>query len=58
MLSLDEQTQIQTPDRTQPLLPIEFDASEQRIHDYVRQGTPVHPHHPRRSASAVVYERT
>jgi hypothetical protein len=39
VLSLDEQTQIQTPDRTQPLLPIEFDASEQRIHDYVRHGT-------------------
>jgi hypothetical protein len=26
-------------DRTQPLLPIEFDATEQRTHDYVRHGT-------------------
>jgi transposase len=39
VLSLDEKTQIQALDRTQPLLPIEFDASEQRTHDYVRHGT-------------------
>lgn len=25
-------------DRTYPLLPVEFDATEQRIHDYVRHG--------------------
>jgi hypothetical protein len=25
-------------DRTQPLLPVEFDATEQRTHDYVRHG--------------------
>jgi transposase len=39
VLSLDEKTQIQALDRTQPLLPIEFDASEKRTHDYVRHGT-------------------
>jgi transposase len=39
VLSLDEKTQIQALDRTQPLLPIEFDQSEQRTHDYVRHGT-------------------
>jgi transposase len=39
VLSLDEKTQIQALDRTQPLLPIEFDATEQRTHDYLRHGT-------------------
>ena len=39
VLSLDEKTQIQALDRTQPLLPIEFDATEKRTHDYVRHGT-------------------
>lgn len=39
VLSLDEKTQIQALDRTQPLLPITFDASEKRTHDYVRHGT-------------------
>jgi len=39
VLSLDEKTQIQALDRTQPLLPITFDATEQRTHDYVRHGT-------------------
>ena len=39
MLSIDEKTQIQALDRTQPLLPITFDASEKRTHDYVRHGT-------------------
>jgi transposase len=39
VLSLDEKTQIRALDRTQPLLPIEFDASEKRTHDYVRHGT-------------------
>lgn len=38
VLSLDEKTQIQALDRTQPLLPIAFDASEKRTHDYVRHG--------------------
>lgn len=39
VLSLDEKTQIQALDRTQPLLPITFDATEQRTHDYRRHGT-------------------
>ena len=39
VLSLDEKTQIQALDRTQPLLPIDFDATEKRTHDYVRHGT-------------------
>jgi len=39
VLSLDEKTQIQALDRTQPLLPVAFDATEQRTHDYVRHGT-------------------
>ena len=38
-MSIDEKTQIQALDRTQPLLPIEFDVSEKRTHDYVRHGT-------------------
>ncbi|MFB9307566.1 IS630 family transposase, partial [Kibdelosporangium philippinense] len=38
VLSVDEKTQIQALDRTQPLLPITFDASEQRTHDYRRHG--------------------
>jgi hypothetical protein len=39
VLSVDEKTQVQTLDRTQPLLPIAFDATEKRTHDYVRHGT-------------------
>jgi transposase len=39
VLSLDEKTQVQALDRTQPLLPIDFHASEKRTHDYVRHGT-------------------
>ena len=39
VLSLDEKTQVQAPDRTQPLLPIDFDLTEKRTHDYVRHGT-------------------
>jgi transposase len=39
VLSVDEKTQIQALDRTQPVLPITFDASEKRTHDYVRHGT-------------------
>jgi hypothetical protein len=38
-LSIDEKTQIQALDRTQPLLPIEFGVAEKRTHDYVRRGT-------------------
>jgi transposase len=39
VLSVDEKTGIQALDRTQPLLPITFDATEKRTHDYVRHGT-------------------
>jgi transposase len=39
VLSVDEKTQVQALDRTQPLLPISFDAAEKRTHDYVRHGT-------------------
>jgi transposase len=39
VLSIDEKTQIQALDRTQPMLPIEFEAREKRTHDYVRHGT-------------------
>jgi transposase len=38
VLSVDEKTQVQALDRTQPLLPITFDVSEKRTHDYVRNG--------------------
>jgi transposase len=38
VLSVDEKTQVQALDRTQPLLPITFHASEKRTHDYVRHG--------------------
>jgi transposase len=39
VLSLDEKTQIQALDRTQPLLPIDFGRTEKRTHDYRRHGT-------------------
>jgi transposase len=39
VLCVDEKTQIQALDRTQPLLPITFDKTEKRTHDYVRHGT-------------------
>lgn len=39
VLSIDEKTQIQALDRTQPLLPMTFDVTEKRTHDYVRHGT-------------------
>ena len=39
VLSIDEKTQIQALDRTQPLLPMSFDVTEKRTHDYVRHGT-------------------
>lgn len=39
VLSYDEKTQVQALDRTQPLLPIDFDVTEKRTHDYVRHGT-------------------
>ena len=39
VLSIDEKTQVQALDRTQPLLPIDFGATEKRTHDYMRHGT-------------------
>ncbi|MEV0368836.1 IS630 family transposase [Streptomyces sp. NPDC050636] len=39
VLSVDEKTQIQALDRTQPVLPVAFAASEKRTADYVRHGT-------------------
>lgn len=39
VLSVDEKTQIQALDRTQPVPPVTFAASEKRTADYVRHGT-------------------
>jgi transposase len=39
VLSLDEKTQVQALDRTQPLLPMTFAKTEKHTHDYVRHGT-------------------
>jgi hypothetical protein len=39
VLSLDEKTQVQALDRTQPMLPMDFGKTAKRTHDYVRHGT-------------------
>jgi transposase len=39
VLSIDEKTQVQALDRTQPLLPMTFSKTEKRTHDYTRHGT-------------------
>jgi transposase len=39
VLSIDEKTQVQALDRTQPLLPVSFGKTEKRTHDYKRHGT-------------------
>ena len=39
VLSVDEKTQIQALDRTQPMLPLRSGDIERRTHDYVRNGT-------------------
>ena len=39
VLSIDEKSQIQALDRTQPAAPDEPDVTEKRTHDYVRHGT-------------------
>lgn len=39
VLCVDEKTQVQALDRTQPVLPIAFGVTEKRTHDYVRHGT-------------------
>jgi transposase len=38
VLSVDEKSQIQALDRTQPLLPLDFGVTEKRTHDYTRHG--------------------
>ncbi|QEH32269.1 hypothetical protein OJF2_07380 [Aquisphaera giovannonii] len=39
VLSIDEKSQVQAPDRTQPLLPMTPGRAERRTPDYVRNGT-------------------
>jgi len=39
VLSIDEKSQIQALDRTQPMLPMQPGSVEKRTHDYVRHGT-------------------
>lgn len=39
VLSVDEKSQIQAPDRTRPLLPLRPGQAERRTHDYIRHGT-------------------
>jgi transposase len=39
VLCVDEKSQIQALDRTQPLLPMRLGEAERRTHDYVRHGT-------------------
>ena len=39
VLSVDEKSQIQTLDRTQPILPLDPGVAERRTHDYMRHGT-------------------
>ena len=39
MLCVDEKSQIQALDRTQPLLPLRPGQAERRTHDYKRHGT-------------------
>lgn len=39
VLSVDEKSQVPALDRTQPLLPMTFDKTEKRTHDYRRHGT-------------------
>ncbi len=39
VLCVDEKSQIQALDRTQPLLPMSLGVAERRTHDYVRHGT-------------------
>src|SRR4030095_15422743 len=39
VLCVDEKTQVQALDRTQPLLPMRPGQPERRTHDYVRHGT-------------------
>jgi hypothetical protein len=55
VLSVDEKTQVQALDRTQPVLPVAFAAIEKRTHDYVHHGTTnlLADRQPRRDSSKV-----
>jgi DDE superfamily endonuclease len=39
VLSFDEKSQVQALARTQPMLPVDFEKTEKRTHDYKRHGT-------------------
>jgi hypothetical protein len=39
VLSIDEKTQVQALDRTQPTLPLDCGKVEKKTHDYIRHGT-------------------
>ncbi len=39
VLCVDEKSQIQAPDRTQPVFPMRHGQPERRSHDYARHGT-------------------
>jgi transposase len=39
VLSVDEKTQVQAIERTQPVVPVDFAMPEKHTHDYVRHGT-------------------
>ena len=39
VLSVDEKTQVQALDRTQPTLPLDCGKTEKKTHDYIRHGT-------------------
>ena len=39
VVSVDEKSQIQALDRTQPILPLRQGIPEQQTHDYIRHGT-------------------
>ena len=39
VLCVDEKSQVQAPDRTQPILPLRSGQAERRTHDYKRHGT-------------------
>ena len=43
VLSIDEKTQVQALDRTQPTLPLDFGKTAKQTHDYVRHGTTKEP---------------
>lgn len=49
VLSVDEKSQIQTLDRTVPILPIQEGTIERRSHDYYRAGAPPRCSPPGRS---------